>query len=264
MSDMFSNNSLRTLFKFPFQSPNWKNRFLIGSGLLVASFVIPFVPAVFVYGYMIRVMRQAIQGESVVLPEWNEWGQLAKDGLRGLVVGLIYMAPGTIVMIAGWLIYMVLWVGGMFLVTDNSGSDPSSGLFIVPMFVSMAILFISMFLGWLLTMLGLVPFPAALAHFVARDRVSAALSIREWSGIIKADKWGYLISWVVTIGLGGILYFAFMMVYFIGIFCFPIFIVGIPVGQYLFLVAAAVFGQFYRESTSQYKEMVAQPKTESI
>jgi hypothetical protein len=251
MSEVFSSGSLRSLIKFPFQSPNWKGRFLIGSGLLLASYIIPIVPAIFVYGYLAGVMRQAIQGEPLVLPEWRDWGRLAKDGVRCFVVGLLFMAPGFIVMYAGMALYMVVFVWGSASMNAGATSDAISSLPFFLMFGAMGIFFISMFLGWFLTMLGLVPFPAALAHFVAQDKVGAALNVREWSKIIKADKWGYLVSWVITLGLGGIIYFAFMLVYFLGIFCFPIFIVFVPVGLYLLLVAAAVFGQFYREGARE-------------
>jgi hypothetical protein len=251
MSDTFSSSSLRSLIKFPFQSPNWKGRFLIGSGLLLGSAIIPILPALLVYGYAIRVMRQAIRGEPLELPEWSDWGGLAKDGARSFVEDLLFMAPGTIVLFAGWAVYMVASVWGSISLNAGATSDAASRLPLILMFGAMGIFFVSMFLGWFLIMLGLAPFPAALAHFVAQDKVGAALHVREWSKIIKADKWGYLVSWVVILGLGGILYFAFMLVYFLGIFCFPIFIVFVPVGLYLILVAAAVFGQFYREGAGE-------------
>jgi len=68
MTESLAVNSLRPLFKFPFQASNWSSRFIIGAALLVAGIVIPVVPTLFVYGYLVRVMRQAIEGESPVLP----------------------------------------------------------------------------------------------------------------------------------------------------------------------------------------------------
>jgi hypothetical protein len=43
------------------------------------------------------------------------------------------------------------------------------------------------------------------------------------------------------------MYIGFMAVYFIGIFCFPILLLGVPIGLYFMIVAAKVFGQFFEK-----------------
>ncbi|MBC8253370.1 MAG: hypothetical protein H8E35_05000, partial [Ardenticatenia bacterium] len=48
---------LQALFRFPFQGADWSSRFIIGTGLTLAAYVIPIVPIIFVYGYVLRVMR---------------------------------------------------------------------------------------------------------------------------------------------------------------------------------------------------------------
>jgi hypothetical protein len=250
MTDQYSSESLQALFKFPFTSPNGKSRFLAATGMLLLGYIIPIVPVLFLYGYIVRVMRQAIRGEELVMPEWKDWGGLARDGFQAWLVGLIYSAPGAIVMFAGWFLYLAVYIGAMTQITGKPGSEPS-GIFFLLIFGSIAILIISMFFGWILAALGLIPLPAALAHSVARGRLGAALSIREWAAILKADKWGYFIAWVLMLGLVGLFYFGFMSVYFIAIFVWPVFLVIIPVGLYLLLVAAAIFGRFYRQAAER-------------
>jgi len=51
---------LKAVFRFPFQG-KWRDRFLVGTALTFAGFVIPIVPLIFVYGYALQIMRQAIE-----------------------------------------------------------------------------------------------------------------------------------------------------------------------------------------------------------
>jgi hypothetical protein len=256
MSDLFSTTSLRTAFSFPFQSKDWVGRFLIGVALLFASMFIPIIPALFAYGYAVDVMRQAINGNVPVLPEWKNWGQLGLDGLRSLAVGAVYLGPGFLVMIGGWVLYMIMYFGAFAMIASTPSHQEPSGVGIALMMGAMGVLFFSMFVSWLLIILGGIPLPAALAHFVARERLGAAFHVREWSAIIGADKWGFFIAWVVTMGLVGLVYFAMMMVYFTIIFCFLIYFIAVPVGLYLMLVSAVVFGQFYREGAARLETEV--------
>lgn len=251
MSDSFSVTSLRFAFKFPFQSQNWFGRFLIGAGLLFASLIIPIIPAIFVYGYLVEVMRQAIKSETLVLPEWKDWGQLGMDGLRSLAIGAVYLGPGFVILIGGWVSYMVMYFSGIALISSKSFHYVPSNQAVALMLGAMGILFLSMFVGSLLCMAGSIPLPAAIANFVAHDKLSAAFHVREWGAIVRADKWGYFISWVIVLGLTAMIYCATMLLYFTIILCFLMYFIAIPLGFYLALVSAAVFGKFYRESASQ-------------
>jgi len=51
--------SLRAHFRFPLRGDQVANRFLVGSGLLLAGLIIPFLPVLFVAGYGVQVMRRA-------------------------------------------------------------------------------------------------------------------------------------------------------------------------------------------------------------
>jgi hypothetical protein len=50
-------------------------------------------------------MRQAVEGEELSLPAWEDWGRLAGDGLRTMLVGLAYLGPGMLVFWAGMGLY---------------------------------------------------------------------------------------------------------------------------------------------------------------
>jgi hypothetical protein len=248
MSEAMTTRTLKDIFRFPFQGPNWQSRFLLGAALIFASSFIPLVPMVFVYGYILHVMRQAIKGEGLSMPAWDDWGKLGTDGLRAILIGLVYMLPGIIVFVGG----MALYMGASFAFPLlMSGVQDESGLAIVlPMMFlgSMAIMFISMFLGSVLSVLGAIPLPAAAAHFVSQDKVGAAFRVREWWPLLQANKLGYFISWVVVAGLTAMLYLAIMLAYYTLILCCLIPFLLAPISFYLLLVGSALFGQTYRES----------------
>jgi hypothetical protein len=83
MPQELTTTSIKTLLKFPFKEQDWKSRFLVGSLLVLACFVIPLAPWLFVYGYYIRLMRRASKGEELALPVWGDWSGLARDGIQG-------------------------------------------------------------------------------------------------------------------------------------------------------------------------------------
>lgn len=248
MSEAITTSSLKDVFKFPFQGPNWQSRFMVGAALTFANSFIPFVPLVFVYGYFLQVMRQAAKGEDLSLPAWDDWGKLGMDGLRAILVGLVYLLPGMLVFFGGMALYMAASFAFPLLM---SGAQDESSLAVVWLMIflaSMVIMFVSMFIGSLLLMLGAIPMPVAMAHFVSQDKVSAAFRVREWWPLLRANKLGYFISWVVVAGLMAILYLAIMLAYYTIILCCLIPFLLAPISFYLLLVGSALFGQTYRES----------------
>jgi hypothetical protein len=250
MTDSFSTSSLRAAFKYPFQSPDAPGRFIVGAALLLLSLFIPVVPALFVWGYVVRVMRQTIHGEEPALPEWKNWSQLGADGLRSLVAAAVYLGPGLAIMLCGWVLYLFLYLGGFSLIGQTRHAA-APGLAVVLIVGAVAVLFLSLFAGWLLTVLGGVPLPAALAHMAARERLGAAFNVFEWGAVLAADKWGYLIAWVVTLGLASLLYCALLLAYFTIVLTCVAGFIALPLGFYLLLVAAVLFAQAYREGAAR-------------
>jgi hypothetical protein len=242
--------ALKALFQFPFQGTGWQNRFLVGSLLILAGFFVPVIPLLFVSGYALRVMRQAAEGHELALPEWGDLGGLALDGLRGLVVQLVYLLPGLLISFAVSGLY---FVGSFAFPLLMSQVSENSGVAIVlPLLFlfSMGVFFVSLFLGSLLTILGVVPVPMALAHMMARNELGAAFRVRQWWPLWRANRMGYLIGWVVTAGLGAVLYVVVIVAYMSCLLCCLIPFLLAPAMFYLMLVTSAVFGQVYHEGAS--------------
>jgi hypothetical protein len=250
MPEIAATSALQSLLKFPFQGPDWRNRFLIGSGLMLAGFFVPLLPVIFVYGYTVAIMRRAIQGQDLEPPAWDDWGRLGVDGLRLFVVSLAYTLPGILVLSGGWMLYMVASFAFPLLMSSASGpgNDGMVMLGVLAMFGSLAILLLSMFLGFILILLALIPLPAAMAHFVAQDKVAAGFRVREWWPLLRANRSGYFAAWVVVFGLITILNFVIAMAYYSVVLCCLIPFLAAPLGFYTSAIALALFGQTYRES----------------
>lgn len=250
MSQSQSMASLKDLLRFPFQGPDWQNRFLVGAGLVLAGFFIPIVPLVFVSGYALQVTRRVIEGEAPSLPAWDDWGRLGVDGLRSMVVSLVYLLPGALVYLGG----MAVYFGGVTVMPFMLDSSPdASALFFFGLMALIAIFMASLALGMVLLALGGVPLPVATAHFVAKDRVGAAFRLREWWPVLRANKLGFFIDWVLLTGLWGIFYLAYLVICYSAILCCLLPFASAPAIFYLMLVGMAKFAQSYREGA----EMVA-------
>lgn len=272
MSQELTTTSIKSLLRFPFKERDWKSRFLVGI-LLYLAYFIPFlglVAQVFLNGYVIRMMRRASRGEELTLPTWDDWGELAKDGIQGFLIQIAYMLPGFLVYLGGTLVYFIasFALPMLFAIPGAGREDNPSAviLLLILLFASLAILFIAMFLGMVLMLLGAIPMPMALTHFSAQGNLSAAFRVKEWWPLLRANKLGYFIAWMIIVGLGGMLYLAFMPLYIVTSFMFflmPflmlfIFILLTPLYFYLRIVWAAVFGRTYRESV-----MLAQGEAEA-
>jgi hypothetical protein len=241
---------LKTLLKFPFQGPDWRNRFLVGSAITLAAFVVPILPLVFVYGYVLHIMRRAIEGQDLELPAWDDWGKLGVDGLRLMLVGLVYLLPGILVLFGGWFLYMASSFVFPVLMSGagHRGSEGLAAFAFLAIFGSLMIMVLAMIVGLVLMLLGLIPLPAAVAHFAAQDKVAAALHVREWWPLLRANKLGYFAAWVVTVGLMTVMNYVLVLVYYSIILCCLVPLLAAPISFYVLLISSALFGQVYRES----------------
>ncbi len=231
-------SDLKSLLRFPFQGPDWANRFIIGSAWFLAAWIVPIVPLFFAYGYALEVMRRVIREEEPGLPPWQDWGRLFVDGLRAFAAGLVYLLPGTLVYFGSMGLYFAAFF--IFPALD----ERQAFWFLL---IAMAVLFIGIFLGSLLLFLGLVPLPAAIAQFVAEDRLGAAFRVRRWWAVLRERRWEYLIAWMLLFGIIGIVYFALMLLYYSLCLCWLVPVLSAPVAFYTTLVAAALFGLVWRE-----------------
>lgn len=252
MPEFGTTASLKDIFRFPFRGPQWQTRLLIGAALMVANFLIPFVPAIFVSGYTLRVMRQAIRGDKLELPPWDDWGEMAKDGLDVLLISLVYLAPGIVVLVGGTLVVCVAWFGLPFFMAllAESGRAGIWLTFLFPLLLmgAMLLMFVSIVVGYLLCILGGAPLPMAKAHLAAQGELAAAFRVKEWGSLLRGNRLSFFIAWVVMVGLFAIWYTGAILAYYTLILTLLVPFLATLCGFYSSLVGAALFGQVYRES----------------
>ena len=238
--------SLKALFRLPFSGNGWPAKLLIGIVIGFSAFIFPIVPWLFTAGYGIRVMRVTIEGRPPELPDWDEWGQMAWDGLRALAISLIFFLPGLIVLFGGMGLYF-LSAFALPITTVAAERGDFSPIFLLFYFLGFGILFISMGLGNFLIFLASIPLPAVLGHFAATNKFSSIIQVGIWFRVLWRNLLGYFITWVIALGIFGILYLLFFFGYFL---IFPLFFMPIlaPVlGFIIGLILQALFGQTYRE-----------------
>ncbi len=237
---------LKPFFRFPFQDSEARNRFVAGSALMLGGFIVPIIPGIFAYGYMLRILRTTAEGEPPSMPPWDNWASLFSLGLRGAIVNFIFFLPSIGVFLLGFAAYLSMF----FLIPLSSAADPNrSDPIFALFFFGMGAMFFSMAVGTILLVLGAIPLPASMTHFVTRDQLGAAFRVREWWPVLSANKLGYFISFVSVIGIFGIAYFAFFALYSTLVLLCVAFFVLAPIGFYAMLVGAALFGETYREGS---------------
>jgi hypothetical protein len=173
------------------------------------------------------------------------------DGVRVTVIGLAYVLPGLVVLIGGWSLQVAIIFLWPAMTAAIPNRDSATGLLLVLAGVTsgIAVVTLSTLLGLVLIIAGMVVLPAATAHFVARDQVSAAFHVREWWPLLRKNKTGYLSAWVIALGLASAIGIALNLGYYTIVLCCLIPFISAPLYFYVMVVSAALFGETYRDST---------------
>jgi hypothetical protein len=113
--------------------------------------------------------------------------------------------------------------------------------------------FVLMAVAFIVLLLGLLPLPLALGHYLHEGEVSAGLRLRQVWGLLKVNKAGYLAAWVIYFGLSYVVSLPTLLAYFtLVLICLLPFLFA-PVVFYLYIMGAAAFGQHYRESRMMWE-----------
>jgi MFS family permease len=241
--------SLKRVLAFPFRQAGWQGRFFIGSALILVSFIIPLLPALFAAGYVLIILRQVIEGHEPSLPEWQDWGRLLGDGFKSWLVSFVYLLPATLAFVIGFVAYFASVFAG--IAAGDPGGPAFGEAYFLALLVGLLVLFLSMFVGSLLAVLGWIPLPLALGNLASRERIRNAFHLQDITRRLSADPGGYLAAWVVVAGLSALLYVAAMLAYYTFVLMCFVPLLSAPVCFYILLVGAALFGQAYREAAAR-------------
>ena len=132
-----------------------------------------------------------------------------------------------------------------------AAGDTNDPAVMAPMFIAMAILFISMALSMLLIMAAALLLPPATAHAVAHGSFSAAFDFTGWWKILKANFGGFFLAIVIISGVMGIIYFVSYIFYTTIVLMCMMFILPLVFSFYMMLVGYPLYGLAYREGVDK-------------
>ncbi len=245
-----SMQSLKNLFSFPFHDPKWQGKFLTGSGLVFAGMIIPLLPWLAVMGYGARLIRAGARNDDASrLPEWDDWTELFTDGLRQFGTSFILTLPGSVILVGGWAVYMLMVFGSIAAAQARGGSSDSIAG--PGMLIGMTILFTSMGAGMLLSTIGLLLFPAAAGHVAAQRRFGALFQVGQWWKVLRANLGGFLLTLFILFALYFGMILVMQVLYMTIILCALIPFALSPLAFYILVIFARLTGQAYGDGAAK-------------
>lgn len=166
-------------FRYPLSNP--KRLFILGV-LLFFSFLV--IPAIFTNGYMLRIMKYSFEG-SKELPPFNEWLNMFVDGLKVIIVNVIYtFIPAIITAVITIAIVMSMLFNGVgpdYYVFYNTFLK-----------VLLVVGIIIMTIPYIFSLM-------ALPHIVRKDKLDVLLELMNLLNIIRGIGWSKFIFAVVLL-----------------------------------------------------------------
>jgi hypothetical protein len=165
---------------------------------LILGVIMAIIAGLIVYGYILRTIKATIAGLDE-LPGFDNFGELIMDGLKVLVVNIVYGLIFAIVMLIpiGLMILMFGLIGA--LASPTGLANPSSmvgfGLLGWLIYLLVFIIYLVMiFIG----LLYLIVVPMSIAHMAAQGKLGAAFSFSELRSKIDSIRWGKALVWVLA------------------------------------------------------------------
>jgi len=237
---------LSTLLTFPFKDPAWFKKLLILALMIFLASAVPIIPLIFVAGYMARLARRmVVEKAGPALPEWDDLGGIFRDGWRPLAVILTYLLPIIIIFSVVWL---VAFLPMMAVTSSWSGYGDQSmnpGEFVVFMLSNLAAVAGFAFAGLISLLLSIV-LPAAAVHSVVKEKYSAAFHFKAWWPVFAANFGGFLVAFVLSIGLNLVFGLISMVLFFTIILCCLLPFLTYGFQAYFYAAYAALCAEAYR------------------
>lgn len=208
---------------------------LLPLALVAVLLTLPF--ALVGQGYLLRVLRSAATGEAAA-PSFTDWGRLFVDGLKLLVVSLVYglaaVVPTAVLGVAAGV--------GLGAVSNGTGAEPNvAALGTVTLLLVAVTAVLALALSYVL--------PAALTNVALRDGLGAAFDFGTIRQVALSSDYlvGVLLGYVVGGVLGSVAG------------ALSLLLVGVPLLFYAQVVTYYCFGRGFaeaRESMSVESERV--------
>jgi hypothetical protein len=236
-------------FSYPFEDREWISK--LGLGAVIA--MVPILNFAW-SGYMVELIRNVMRGDSLPLPNWDEFGRKFNDGLMLAIAGLVYAFP--------MLIVICLPLSFMIVPAILSGNQDMRG---VADAVASAggVLFTCLLCVFVIYALLLsIVYPAILVLYAREGTLASCFKFREVSNLISRNMSPFLTAWGISLiaGLvvGFVSGFAQMVLNFIP--CLgqiASFALALLIVVYTSAIYAHLFGQFGRIAFPQDQTVTA-------
>lgn len=181
-------------FRFIGRDPRWLPKLALGALFSFLSFFI--VGGILAQGYLLIMAERVARREQYPLPEWDDYGEILRQGFNGFLVSLAYRLPLIILGFLFFLLYIPL------IVLGASGGQAVGGM---AAGVSILMALLAALLVPLVLLVGIVV-PAAQAQLVLHGGdLAAAFRFREVFRFIGRHKGQYALMLLLSYAALGFL-----------------------------------------------------------
>ncbi len=168
-----------TAFTYPQQDSEWLKKWVILS--LIG--LIPIAGQILMLGYMLEIARRVITNHPTPLPEWSDFGALAKQGVFGFVASLAYTLPIIVLFACAY--------APLISAPLAAGDDPET----LNTLMSAASLIATccFCVVFLLAVTVSIILPAALGRLAVTGEIGSAFQFNEVIALVRAQPATYLI-----------------------------------------------------------------------
>jgi hypothetical protein len=208
---------------YAFKDPKWLKKIFIGGVLFALSLFI--IPTFLMTGYVVRTIRRVASGEEFGLPEWNNLGELLRDGFKLTVTEILYLTPFIFLsLLTAFYPFLLMH----FAASERFGSIVLISILRIPL--QMLMMLTGVLIGvWLISVE---------IAFATEGNVQSCFHFKNLYQFIKNNLKDYLFIYLVVFGLG-----------YLGSIGILLFIIGFFFTSfYVQLVKAHLEGQLIRKS----------------
>ncbi len=216
-------------FTYVTEDERWMGKIGIGALISLLSFLI--IPIPLLVGYMVGVVRNVKDGVVNPMPEWEDWGQLFKDGLSVIVAQLVYTLPF-------WLLSCIAGAGvvGMGSLAETNEDLAAAGIFATFGLVGCLTLVFVVALFFLS--------PAIVIQYVRTDELGSVFRFGEVFTIAKENVGNILLITLVTFGIAIVLNIVIGVLGLIPcIGWVAALIIAVAAGPYMTVITGHLYGQ---------------------
>lgn len=205
---------------FPLRGDRAIGRLLVGGLLGFFSFLV--IPGIVVFGYLVRVLAAAARDEREP-PAFDDWGGLVADGLRGIVVAIIYS-----ILPVGLLILAIGFVGAGLAVGEGSDAGLLGSLGALGVLTSLLVILVIYYL-----------IPAAITNMALEGDIAAAFDVGTLRPVLLSLE--YFVAWLLPVVIA---FITGIVSFFVVVFTLGLGVLVLPFIQ--FYVQVSVFYMFGR------------------